>query len=68
MVFKEKDLFYNPIKQNETHIKALKQVLGNYHTRNEHLQYESPIVFSDDCELKTKVKHGLFKDLICATF
>jgi hypothetical protein len=54
--FKEKDRFYNPIKQNATHIKILKQVLSNYHTRYKHLYYESLIVFSEECKLKTETK------------
>ena len=38
--------FYNPIWQNEGHISALKNVLGN------ELPYISLIVFSERCELK----------------
>ena len=38
--------FYNPIKQNETHIKYLKNQIGDV------LPIYSVIVFSDDCNLK----------------
>ena len=42
----EKHQFYNPIWQNNTHIKFLKQYL------NEDIKMYSLIVFSDRCELK----------------
>ncbi len=41
--------FYNPVLQNETHIKALKQIIGNY------VPFFSIIAFSDACDL-TNVK------------
>ena len=40
--------FQNPIKQNETHIKALKLALNDF----PELTYYSVIVFSDRCTLK----------------
>lgn len=43
----EKHQFYNPIWQNQTHIKFLKQFLG------EDIQMLSIIVFSERCELKS---------------
>lgn len=42
----EKHQFYNPIKQNQSHIRALTQYLGI------DVQYYSIIVFSERCELK----------------
>ncbi len=41
-----KNSFYNPIKQNETHIKWLRNYL------NDKIPYFSIIVFSERCELK----------------
>jgi len=41
-----KEQFYNPIKQNELHIKALHNLLGDS------VPLYSMIVFSDRCELK----------------
>lgn len=43
---KEKNRFYNPIKQNETHIKWLRQYLS------EDIPLFSIVVFSERCELK----------------
>jgi hypothetical protein len=43
---KEKEFFYNPVKQNEGHIKAIQRILGNNYP------YYSIIVFSERCELK----------------
>ena len=40
--------FYNPIKQNQGHIKALKTLLPSIETA----QFTSVIVFSERCELK----------------
>ena len=40
--------FYNPIKQNETHIRALQHVLRNISTK----AYTNLVVFSERCELK----------------
>ena len=40
--------FYNPIKQNETHIRALQHVLRNIPTQ----AYTNLVVFSERCELK----------------
>lgn len=42
----EKHQFYNPIKQNKTHIKYLDQYLGNNY------RYHSVIAFSERCEFK----------------
>lgn len=42
----QKNRFYSPIKQNESHIKYLKQFLG------EGIPFYSMIVFSERCELK----------------
>ena len=41
-----KEKFYNPIKQNQTHIKVLKEI-----TKNE-IEPQSLIVFSERCEFK----------------
>lgn len=43
---KEKHSFYNPIKQNQTHIKWLRSYIG------EEIPLFSIIVFSERCELK----------------
>lgn len=43
---KEKNRFYNPIKQNKTHMKWLKNYIG------ENIPLFSIIVFSERCELK----------------
>ena len=43
---KQKNRFYNPIKQNQTHIKWLQKYIG------EEVPLFSIIVFSDRCELK----------------
>lgn len=43
---KEKNKFYNPIKQNQTHIKWLKEYVGN------DIPLFSIVVFSERCELK----------------
>lgn len=40
--------FYNPIKQNETHIRALQHVIPNVPTE----AYTNLVVFSEPCELK----------------
>ena len=40
--------FYNPIKQNETHIRALQHVLRNVPSK----AYTNLVVFSERCELK----------------
>ena len=54
--FKDKETFYNPIKQNEKHVKALRQMLADCNVRYQHVHYESLIVFSNECKLKTKCK------------
>lgn len=38
--------FYNPVRQNQTHIRYLRQIIGN------NLPIYSVVVFSDDCMLK----------------
>ncbi len=45
---KRKEFFYNPIKQNQTHIQALQNILTS--VRSHH--FKSLIVFSERCELK----------------
>ena len=42
-----KNRFYNPLWQNETHIRSLKYILGD-----NTIPYYSYVVFGDDCELK----------------
>lgn len=44
---KKKYNFYNPIKQNESHVKALKDVLGI----KENYMYYPIVTFNDDCIL-----------------
>lgn len=50
-----KNHFYNPIKQNENHIKALKEFLGDINTY-------SLVVFTNNCVLKkiTKTSNNTF--------
>lgn len=48
----EKHKFYNPIWQNDSHIKHLRRILGNTVPMN------SVIVFSDRCELKRVVNNS----------
>ena len=43
-----KNRFYNPIKQNQNHIKCIRQKLGRYRTVPMH----NIVVFSDYCEFK----------------
>ncbi|MBQ9980895.1 MAG: NERD domain-containing protein [Oscillospiraceae bacterium] len=45
----EKHSFYNPIWQNRTHIKAIKQYIG----AGENVPFFSIIVFSDRCNIKS---------------
>ena len=54
---KQKNRFYNPIKQNQTHIKWLQKYIG------EEVPLFSIIVFSERCELK-KVEVGNSKALV----
>lgn len=44
----KKQSFYNPIKQNKTHIKALRNTLSNVNPSH----FQSLIIFSERCELK----------------
>ncbi|MBK3497214.1 NERD domain-containing protein [Viridibacillus sp. YIM B01967] len=46
---RQKNRFYNPIKQNQTHIKALQKTLSNINP----LHFRSLVVFSEGCELKS---------------
>lgn len=50
-----KNHFYNPIKQNEGHIKALKELIGNVNTY-------SFVVFTNNCVLKkiTRISNNSF--------
>lgn len=52
ILYKRTEKFYNPIKQNYGHIKAIKDVLCNYSEVN----YFSVIVFTTDAELRVKTK------------
>lgn len=56
---KDKYPFYNPIRQNEAHIKALKSIF----TETKENCFFSIIVFSDKCELK-KIQYDNTKSLI----
>lgn len=63
---KEKHSFYNPIKQNKTHIKWLSNFIG------EEIPLFSVIVFSERCELKKVTNtdpkvHVIKRDLTYAT-
>jgi len=48
VLFKRKEKFYNPIRQNLGHIRALKSCLNEYHN----LKYISIIVFSSKADIK----------------
>ncbi|MFZ4105455.1 nuclease-related domain-containing protein [Flavobacterium sp.] len=48
VLFKRKEKFYNPIRQNSSHIRALKTYLSGY----PNLEYISIIVFSSRAEIK----------------
>ncbi|MBW9158795.1 NERD domain-containing protein [Clostridium tagluense] len=48
VIYKEKNNFYNPIKQNNGHIRALKNILKDYNN----IDYISIIAFSAQAQLK----------------
>lgn len=50
VIYKNKAKFYNPVRQNQGHIRALKAVLADYPD----LLYIPIVVFSTNAELKTK--------------
>ena len=50
VIYKRKEKFYNPIRQNYGHVQALKQNLQDY----KELNYISIVVFSINAELKVK--------------
>jgi len=50
VIYKHKEKFYNPVRQNHGHVKALKVVLAEYPD----LLYIPIVVFSINAELKTK--------------
>jgi hypothetical protein len=52
VIYKRKEKLRNPIKQNYGHVQALKEVLSNYPD----IQYIPIVAFSNDCDLKIKVK------------
>jgi len=52
IIFKQRNRFYNPIKQNNGHIAALKRMLGSYNKKYWDVRYQSIIVFNDSCTLK----------------
>ncbi|ADQ45984.1 NERD domain protein [Caldicellulosiruptor kronotskyensis 2002] len=52
VIYKRKEKFYNPIRQNYGHIQALKEILKEF----ENLKFISIIVFTTKAELKVKVK------------
>ena len=57
--------FYNPIKQNYSHIKALNEYLKTLQIENITMDnYISMIVFSNRCELR-KITYNKDKDVIC---
>lgn len=45
-IYKKKSYFYNPIKQNATHVNILKDVIGD------NIKYHSLIIFGDDATIK----------------
>lgn len=50
VIYKHKEKFYNPVRQNYGHVKALKEVLSDY----QDLKYIPIVVFSINSDLKTK--------------
>lgn len=50
VIYKHKEKFYNPVRQNYGHVKALKAVLSDYPD----LKYIPIVVFSINSDLKTK--------------
>ena len=52
VIYKDKHKFYSPIKQNNGHIAALRNVLGNLNKKYRYIRYQSLIVFNDNCTLK----------------
>ena len=63
----KKQKFYNPVKQNNTHLEALKEYLDGYP-----LEYHSVIVFSERCTLKkiecsTPNTHVIKRDALAKT-
>lgn len=50
---KNKFKFYNPVKQNEGHIRALHSTLRRNKIHEKDYPYVSYIVFGNDCELKS---------------
>ena len=50
VIYKNKAKFYNPVRQNQGHVRALKAVLADYSD----LRYIPIVVFSTNAELKTK--------------
>ena len=55
----QKQRFYSPLKQNEMHIKWLKEYL-----KAENMMFLSLIVFSERCELKVNVSEDLKKTAV----
>ncbi|ADQ41114.1 NERD domain protein [Caldicellulosiruptor acetigenus I77R1B] len=52
VIYKRKEKFYNPVRQNYGHIQALKEILKEF----ENLKFVSIIVFTTKAELKVKAK------------
>ena len=50
VIYKRKEKFYNPVRQNQGHVKALKELLADYPD----LLYIPIVVFSINADLKTK--------------
>ncbi|MGI6364082.1 MAG: NERD domain-containing protein [Bacillota bacterium] len=53
VIYKRKEKFYNPVRQNLGHVKALKEVLADYPD----LLYIPIVVFSINADLKTKTSN-----------
>lgn len=55
-IYKKKNTFQNPLRQNYKHIKSLQQLLG-IEEKNLH----SIIVFTGECKFKTKMPENVFR-------
>lgn len=64
VIYKRKEKFYNPVRQNQGHVKALRKVLADYPD----LVYIPIVVFSINSELKTKTSgHVIYSTWLLRT-
>ena len=55
-IYKKRNTFQNPLRQNYKHIKALQELLGV-----DDKELHSVIVFTGDCKFKTKMPENVFR-------